>query len=119
MLFVDWFVNLLSILPLILIGFGIVYIINKLSSVNSIPKGSIPKGGWKCEYCGQIHPSYDSFCSCGASRYEEVPKPKETVKQTNTNGDPFIEIRRYKELLDDGIITQEEYESKKKQILNL
>ena len=29
------------------------------------------------------------------------------------------EIRKYKSLLDDGIITQEEFEAKKKQLLNL
>lgn len=29
------------------------------------------------------------------------------------------EIRRYKELLDDGVITQEEFEQKKTQLLNL
>lgn len=33
--------------------------------------------------------------------------------------DPANEIRKYKQLLDDGIITQDEFESKKKQLLNL
>lgn len=33
--------------------------------------------------------------------------------------DPVEELKRYKDLLDDGIITQEEYDAKKKQILNL
>jgi len=32
---------------------------------------------------------------------------------------PFDEIRRYKELLDEGIITQEEFETVKKRLLNL
>ena len=33
--------------------------------------------------------------------------------------DPVQEIRRYKELYDDGIITQEEFEAKKKQLLGI
>jgi predicted Zn-dependent peptidase len=32
---------------------------------------------------------------------------------------PADEIRKYKELLDDGVITQEEFEQKKKQLLGL
>lgn len=33
--------------------------------------------------------------------------------------DPFNEIRKYKELLDEGIITKEEFEKKKKDLLNV
>ena len=35
------------------------------------------------------------------------------------NNDKFEEIRRYKELLDEGIITENEYESKKQELLEL
>ncbi|HAH94421.1 MAG TPA: SHOCT domain-containing protein, partial [Dielma fastidiosa] len=35
------------------------------------------------------------------------------------NDDPTEQLRKYKSLLDDGIITQEEFDSKKKQILGL
>ena len=38
----------------------------------------------------------------------------------NTNEvDNIVEIKKYKELLDDGIITQEEFDKKKKELLNL
>jgi ribosomal protein L37AE/L43A len=37
-------------------------------------------------------------------------------KSSGTNAD---EIRKYKELLDDGIITKEEFEAKKKELLNI
>ena len=33
--------------------------------------------------------------------------------------DPIEEIRKYKSLLDDGIITQEEFDAKKKQLLGI
>ena len=36
----------------------------------------------------------------------------------NTN-DPITEVKRYKELLDNGIITREEFDKKKKELLNL
>lgn len=38
---------------------------------------------------------------------------------TSSNGSPTDEIRKYKALLDDGIITQEEFDAKKKELLNL
>ena len=42
----------------------------------------------------------------------------ETAKGINEPQiDKFDEIRKYKELLDDGIITQEEFETKKKELL--
>lgn len=42
-----------------------------------------------------------------------------TVQRTNTSANHFSadELKKYKELLDSGAITQEEYEIKKRQIL--
>lgn len=39
--------------------------------------------------------------------------------EQNVNSDIATELKKYKSLLDDGLITQEEYEAKKKQLLNL
>lgn len=39
-------------------------------------------------------------------------------KESNLDN-PIIEIRKYKELLDEGIITEEEFQKKKKELLNL
>ncbi|MCO6528525.1 MAG: SHOCT domain-containing protein [Lactobacillus sp.] len=44
---------------------------------------------------------------------------EKVVEDTKDNTDAPAEIRRYKQLLDDGIITQEEFEAKKKQLLGL
>jgi hypothetical protein len=48
-------------------------------------------------------------------------KKEKTVTPDNVVGhiDPVVEIRRYKELADEGIITFEEFEAKKKQLLGL
>ena len=51
-----------------------------------------------------------------------IAKNNQTAKTTpteNTNPDPASEIRKFKKLADDGIITQDEFEAKKKQLLGL
>ena len=47
----------------------------------------------------------------------KTEKQKEVVVLENT--DSMSEIKKYKELLDSGIITQEEFDTKKKQLLDL
>jgi len=44
---------------------------------------------------------------------EEKKKPKKAAS------DPTVEIRKYAKLRDDGLITEEEYQAKKKEILGL
>lgn len=73
-------------------------------------------GGWKCAKCGRINPSYSTSCVCGITMKEsknwKVKKEEKTTSQAD-------EIKKFKELLDSGAITEEEYEAKKKQILGL
>lgn len=45
-------------------------------------------------------------------------KPK-TKEVTSSNNDPYVELKKLKELLDMEIITQEEFDKKKKKILDL
>lgn len=49
----------------------------------------------------------------------EKNKTSSLNKDLKTESDPVQEIRRYKELMDDGIITQAEFEAKKKQLLGI
>lgn len=49
---------------------------------------------------------------------QETTQPK-TPSKTNMNIDNFEELKKLKELLDAEIITQEEFDSKKKQLLDL
>ena len=48
---------------------------------------------------------------------EDALFSKSEMDKDNTNLDKFTEIKKYKELLDIGIITPEEFEIKKKEIL--
>lgn len=54
-----------------------------------------------------------------ASISAENEKNKESNNTPAVNNDSITEIKRYKELLDGGIITQEEFDKKKQELLNL
>ena len=93
---------------------------------------------WICT-CGRNHPAYVTSCSCGQTK-RNVTMPQTTVATettapttttvptqrtaTATNTAPVDEsviistLRQYKELLDSGIITQEEFDLKKQSLLN-
>jgi len=87
-------------------------------------------GGWMCS-CGKAHPSYETSCTCGKSKYKQItPKSAETPPQENTDQSVQTEesvytdemskiaaIREYKALMDEGILTPEEFEAKKRQLL--
>ncbi len=85
----------------------------------------ISEGGWKCHHCMRVNANYVTTCICGMSKSESdnmVRKISEnstrntTKSETKSSAD---ELKKFKELLDDGAITQEEYDKKKKQILGL
>ena len=94
-------------------------------------------GGWKCS-CGRVNASYVSSCSCGKSKsevrdaefkkkQEEERRQAEQKKREEIKKQAYVmdecnkvsAIKEYKELMDAGIITQEEFEAKKKQLLGL
>ena len=86
---------------------------------------SIPAGGWKCAFCGTVHAKYTQMCGCGKSKNdtEKLNQPQPVVsleeknKPDNIEADNIEKIKKYKELLDMGIITQDEFETKKKELL--
>lgn len=85
----------------------------------------LAKGGWKCS-CGRVHASYVFSCSCGMSKSEvqadELKKKQEEEKrkaETMDESSKVSAIKEYKELMDAGIISHEEFEAKKKQLLGL
>ena len=49
----------------------------------------------------------------------EEKEEKRKVSQEMNDDSRFDEIRKYKQLLDEGIITEEEFQAKKKELLNL
>ena len=106
-------------------------------SEESILKPLPPSQNWTCS-CGRTNAHYVSSCCCGRNKKQNLhPTPVKTPATTLAPGEKqpvpiskatpsakkeadVIElIKRYKELLDSGVITQEEFDAKKKQLLNL
>lgn len=102
--------------------------------------------GWKCRFCGRINAVYVGTCGCGRTKEEsmlknnniqevkskslEMNSKSEETKAGNEESKPKSEdtkisnqienlelLKKYKELLDIGAITQEEFENKKKEII--
>lgn len=84
---------------------------------------------WTCKKCGKKIPNYTAVCTCGTRRDENNPgnfakknrnsinSGEIAVKKNQTELGNIDLIIKYKELLDKGIITQEEFDEKKKQYL--
>ena len=53
------------------------------------------------------------------SQIQIISSPSAEKTSSTPDFDPVAEIRRYKELMDEGIITSEEFEAKKQQLLSL
>lgn len=80
----------------------------------------LASGGWKCVKCGRVNPSYNTgSCVCGNSKMEnEKIKTAEIRKDNSTSELQNIQkLKSYKELLDIGAISQEEFDAKKKELL--
>ena len=71
----------------------------------------LANGGWKCSQCGRVNPGYIGSCGCGMSKSDNEAQKQEL--------DNLKKIKNYKNLLDSGVISQEEFDSKKKQLLGL
>ncbi|MBP3854923.1 MAG: SHOCT domain-containing protein [Ruminiclostridium sp.] len=100
--------------------------------------GTFKNGYWKCQ-CGNYNPTYRGVCSVCAmslSEIKEIHRRINTVEQlqisasnrqpqipTSKTSDDSVDdidmIKKYKQLLDMGAITQEEYDTKKKKLLGI
>lgn len=90
------------------------------------PDMPVPENTWKCS-CGRYHPQYVSSCVCGLNKHDALfPKPatETQAEASDAPAEPVDEyeniamLKEYKMLLDTGVITQEEFEAKKKAILS-
>lgn len=74
----------------------------------------LERGGWRCS-CGRVNDAYVSTCVCGKSKSSRA----QSAARPNSGSDDAAQLESYKRLLDAGILTKEEFEAKKKQILGL
>lgn len=88
-------------------------------------KDILKNNGWTCAKCGRINHEYMSTCSCGLSRWDNekyIKEQKEAEEKENEKKkeiDNLQILKEYKNLLDTGVLTQEEFDKKKNEILSL
>lgn len=86
--------------------------------------------GWKCNRCGKVNPYYITTCVCGISKVESekiakdaVEKSKAKIAEAEKESEQELQniqkLKAYKELLDSGAISQEEFDKKKSELLNI
>ena len=75
-------------------------------------------GGWTCS-CGRVNPSYTGTCACGKTRQQALERVREQAEKKAEDEEiaKLEKVKAYKEFLDSGVITKEEYEAKRKEIL--
>ena len=85
---------------------------------------------WVCTNCGRINQNYVGTCGCGMTKQNNNANTQTAEVSTadsqhtidDTGNSPFStadEIKKYKQLLDMGAITQDEYDQKKAELLGL
>ncbi len=92
-------------------------------------------GAWLCEKCNAMNPSYVGTCGCGITKIEndqlkkqkaekqakKIQEEKEVTEKTDTlsESEKADALLKYKNLLDVGAITEEEYNLKKAELLGI
>ncbi len=86
---------------------------------------------WKCKKCKKINPAYTGTCSCGNTREENDAPLKalqerreaearalanEKIKQ-DSELDNLLTLSAYKDRMDKGVITKEDFEQRRKELL--
>lgn len=79
-------------------------------------KALLNENGWKCSQCGTVHPHYTGTCGCGNTKSASLEAEQKKQKQASEL-ENLQKLKAYKELLDSGVITEEEFEKKKKELL--
>lgn len=86
-------------------------------------KRLMQNGGWAC-VCGRTNPHYTGTCACGRTKIEsqneknKAAEEKKRLQLLDSKVSNLDELKKLKELLDMKAITQEEFDEKKKQLLN-
>ncbi len=81
----------------------------------------IADGGWKCT-CGRTNYNYVSTCACGKNKREVLYAKKEESKPTESassskNNETVALIKQLADLHSQGILSDEEFETKKAELL--
>ncbi|NLT09859.1 MAG: SHOCT domain-containing protein [Ruminococcus sp.] len=94
------------------------YVTSCLCGLNQKENEKPREENWKCLVCGRENSKLHKTCVCGATKAGKLPKEAERAAAP-VQISAADEIAKFKQLLDSGAITEEEYEAKKKQLLKL
>ena len=89
----------------------------KVEKHNTVSQSLEAEGFWRCPECGELYSKYATKCKCG---YEKVKRGIESneLKGSSLSGEEAMEkINSLKQMLDNNLISQEEFDKKKKDIL--
>lgn len=79
-------------------------------------KGILKSGGLECQFCLFLNGSIVFACGCGKNKEESIKYNKQ--QSTGLPEQNIISLlKEYKELMDNGIIIHEEFNTKKKELL--
>ena len=93
------------------------------SSTVSHNEHLLQNGGWRCASCGAVNASYITTCVCGVPKKdntrvkERIEQEKAAQKAKSSAADAADALVKYKELLDSGVISEEEFNAKKASLL--
>jgi len=123
--------TIIIVVGVILLIIGIIRLITSKKNQNNINnyyvQNSVPANSIFCGKCGSRNDANSVFCaSCGEKiekeeNQEETENEKtnkeEKEQETSTIDAEVVRLKKIKELFDNGDITKEEYEEKRKSIL--
>lgn len=92
--------------------------VSKLEAVSSGQSLAQVSGnrGWQCDFCRRVNADYMTTCECGRTKAESMQRRIEEQNQPKT-GTVEQKLGEAKSLFEKGIITEEEYELRRKKIL--
>lgn len=93
------------------------YVSDRISRLEAVSRGeSSVQRSWQCGFCRRVNADYMTTCECGRTKAESMQRRIEEQNQPKT-GTVEQKLGEAKSLFEKGIITEEEYEVRRKKIL--
>ena len=96
--------------------FGVIAIIIILVKPNVNQAKNASEKVWKCVFCKNVNSLSDDSCVCGKTK-EDTVNAIRAYKLRKMQEQNIALLKKYKELLDQGVITQQDFDAKKKELL--
>ena len=88
----------------------------KSKELHPVDAEILKNGGWKCEKCGRINRVYIGTCQCGTNKETADAMLQEKLIDQKRD-EQYAELKKLKEMVELGIISEAEFEEKRRKIL--